>query len=78
MLLLLLSRFSHLQLFATPMTVALQASLVCRILQARILEWLAMLSSRGSSRPRDRNMSLMSPALAGGFSPLLAPGKPHT
>ena len=25
-----------------------------RILQARILEWVAMLSSRGSSRPRER------------------------
>ena len=29
-------------------------SSVCRILQARILEWVAMPSSRGSSRPRDR------------------------
>ena len=28
-------------------------SSVCRILQARILEWVAMSSSRGSSRPRD-------------------------
>ena len=37
------------------------------ILPARILKWVAMLSSRGSSRPRDRTMSLMSPALAGGF-----------
>ena len=29
-------------------------SSVHRILQARILEWVAMLSSRGSSQPRDR------------------------
>ena len=29
-------------------------SSVCRILQARILEWVAMPSSRGSSRPRGR------------------------
>ena len=37
------------------------------ILQARIPEWVAMPSSRGSSQLRDRNLSLISPALAGGF-----------
>ena len=37
------------------------------IVQARTLEWVAMPSSRGSSRPRDQTRSLMSPALAGGF-----------
>ena len=36
------------------------------ILQARILEWVAVPSSRGSSWPRDR-MSLAFPALAGRF-----------
>ena len=36
-----------------PMTVVHQAPLSMGILQARILEWVAMLSSRGSSRPRD-------------------------
>ena len=35
------------------------------ILQARILEWVAMSSSRESSQPRDKTLSLMSPALAG-------------
>ena len=35
-------------------TVACQASQSMGILQARILEWVAMLSSRGSSRPRDQ------------------------
>ena len=40
-------------LFATPWTVARQAPLSTGILQARILEWVAMLSSRGSSQPRD-------------------------
>ena len=30
------------------------ASSVCGILQARILEWVAILSSRGSSQPEDR------------------------
>ena len=57
--------------FATPWTAACQAPLSMGILQARILEWVAMPSSRGSSRPRDRTgiepASLTSPALAGGF-----------
>ena len=44
----------QLWLFATPWTVALQAPLSMGILQARILEWVPMPSSRGSSRPRDR------------------------
>ena len=35
------------------------------ILQARILEWVAIAFSRGSSQPRDQTTSLMSPALAG-------------
>ena len=35
------------------------------ILQARILEWVVVYSSRGSSQPRDA--SHMSPTLAGGF-----------
>ena len=38
----------------TPRTVARQAPLSMGILQARILEWVAMTSSRGSSQPRDR------------------------
>ena len=50
----MLSRFSHVQLCATLWTVASQAPLSMAILQARILEWVAMLSSRGSFRPRDR------------------------
>ena len=37
------------------------------ILQARILEWVAVPSSRGSSRPKGEPASLVSPALAGGF-----------
>ena len=49
-----LSLFSHVQLFATLWTVACQAPLSMGILQARILEWVAMLSSRESSQPRDR------------------------
>ena len=41
---------SHVQLFATQWTVAHQAPLS----MARILEWVAMPSSRGSSQPRDQ------------------------
>ena len=37
------------------------------ILQARILEWVAMPSSRRSSNPAIEPMSLESPALGGGF-----------
>ena len=62
-----LSRFSCVQLFATPWTVALQALLSIGIFQARVLEWVAMPSSRGSSQPRDQTCVSMSPALAGGF-----------
>ena len=44
---------SHVQLFVTPWTVAHQAPLSMGIPQARILEWIAMPSFRGSSQPRD-------------------------
>ena len=37
-----------------PMDVARQAPLSMGILQARILEWVAILSSRGSFQPRGR------------------------
>ena len=37
-----------------PMDWSLTGSSVHGIIQARMLEWVAMLSSRGSSRPRDR------------------------
>ena len=53
-LLLMLSCCSHVQLFATLWIVALQAPLSIGILQARILEWFAISSSRGSSRPTDQ------------------------
>ena len=46
---------SCVQLFATLWTVAFQAgSPVHGIFQARVLEWVAISFSRGSSRPRDR------------------------
>ena len=45
-------------LFATPWTAARQAPLSMGILQARILAWIAMPSSRGSSQPRDWTQGL--------------------
>ena len=49
------------------MDCTLPGSSVHGILQARILEWAAMPSSRGSSRPRNWTWVSMSPALAGKF-----------
>ena len=46
--------FSRVWLCMTPWTVVCQAPLSMEILQARILEWVAMASSRGSSWPRGR------------------------
>ena len=43
------------------------SSSVHGILQARILEWVAVPSSRGSSRPREDPVSPMFAALSGGF-----------
>ena len=37
-----------------PVDCSRQAPLSMGILQTRILEWVAMLSSRGSSQPRDQ------------------------
>ena len=45
---------SHVQLFRNPWTVPHQDPLSMGILQARILEWVAISFSRGSSRPRDQ------------------------
>ena len=62
----MLNCFSHVRLFVTPWTMA-RGSSVHGILQARILEWVVMPSSRGSSWPGIEPASLMSPALAGKF-----------
>ena len=44
---------SGVRLFVAAWTVAHQIPLSMGILQARILEWVAIPSSRGSSQPRD-------------------------
>ena len=48
----MLSHFSHVRLYATPWTVALQVPLSMGILHVRILEWTAISFSGGSSQPR--------------------------
>ena len=59
-----------------PVDCSSPGSSVHGIFQARILEWIAMPSSRGSSLPRDQ--TCISPAMAGGFFlPLAPPGKPQ-
>ena len=50
---------SCIRLCATLWTGAPPGSSVHGILQARILEWVAVPSSRGSSQPRDRNSHLL-------------------
>ena len=59
-------KFSHsvLTLCATLWIVAHQTSLTMGFFKARILEWVAISSSRGSSPPRDR--TLIS-CISGGF-----------
>ena len=50
----LLSSFSRVCLLATLRTVTRQAPLSVGILQARILEWVVMLSFRGPSQTSDQ------------------------
>ena len=64
----------HLTLF-DPMDCSPSGSSVHEILQARILGWVAMSLSRGSSWSRDRNHVLMSPAVAVGFFTSSADGE---
>ena len=52
-------KVSHVRLFATPWIIH-----SVEILQARILEWIAFLFSRGSSQPRDQTEVSY---IAGGF-----------
>ena len=60
--------------FATPWTIACQAPLSMWILQARILEWVAMPSSRGSSQPRDQTQVSL---IAGRFFTIWATREAH-
>ena len=62
-----LSCFNHVRLFATLWIVACQSPLSMGMLQARILEWVAMTSSRDIPNPEIKPVSLMSPKLSGRF-----------
>ena len=70
-----LSRFSHVQLIATLQIVTCQTPLSMGILQARILEWVTMPSSSGSSQPRDW-IEPRSPTLQAESLPSEPPGSP--
>ena len=68
-----LSHFRLVQLFATLWAVAHQAPLSMGFSRVRILEWVAVPSTRGSSQPRDQTGVSY---LAGGFFTTEPPGKP--
>ena len=67
---------SHVQLFATPMNYSPPGSSVHEIFQTRTLEWVAISSSRGSSRPRDRTHVSCVSFIADGCFTTVPPGKP--
>ena len=60
-----------------PMDGSLPGSSVHGVIQARILEWVAMPSSRGSSWPRDWTNVSCGSCIAGRFFTTEPPGKPH-
>ena len=62
------------QALCNPIDCIPPGSSVHEIFQARILEWVAISSSRGSSRPRDQTCVS---CIAGGFFPAEPLGKPH-
>ena len=73
-----LSLFSHVQLFATQWSYSFPGPSVHGILQARILEWIAMPSSRGSSWSRGWTLCLLCLLhWQAGSLPLVPPGKPE-
>ena len=57
------------QTLCQPMDCSLPGSSVIGILQARILEWVAIPSSRGSSCPRDQTLIALFPDLVVSFFP---------
>ena len=50
-----------------PMDCNLPGSSVRGIFQARVLEWVAIFCSRGSSQPKIKPLSIVSLTLRGGF-----------
>ena len=72
-----LSRFSHVQLFATQWTVAHQASLSIGFSRQEYCSGLPFPSLGDLPHPGIEPMSLASPALAGRFFTTELPGKPQ-
>ena len=71
-----LSHLSLVQLIATPWTIYIPPSSSAHmILQVRILEWIAMPSSRGSSQPRNQTCVSCNSCIAGGFFTPMQLGK---
>ena len=68
--------FSHVQLFITPWTVALQAPLSLRFSRQEYWSGLLCPPPEDLPNPGIKPMALMSPALAGGSFPLAPPEKP--
>ena len=58
-----------------PMDCSLPDSSVHGIFQAKILEWVAIYSSRGSLQPRNRTHASKISCIAGGFFTTAPPGK---
>ena len=71
----ILSHLSYVWL-CDPMDCRPPGSSVHGILQARIREWVAILSSRGSSQPRDRTHVSCGSSIAGGFFTTSHQGSP--
>ena len=63
-------------ILCNPMDCSPPGSSVHGIFQSRILGWVAMPSSRGSSQPRDRTCISYGFCIAGGFFTTEPPGKP--
>ena len=72
-----LSHFSHVQLFATPWTVACQPPLSMRFSRQEYWSGLPCSPPRDLPNPGIKPKSLMSPALAGGFFIVVQPGNPN-
>ena len=70
-----LSCFSHAR-FCNPVDCNPPVSSVHGILQARILEWVPMPSSREYCQPRDRTLVSCNSCIAGWFFTTEPPGKP--
>ena len=68
---------SCVQLFCDPVNCSLPSSSVHGIFQARLPEWVAISSSRGSSQPRDETFLSCVSCIGGGFFTTKPPGKSY-